>query len=181
MQGKRQDEQGAPFINEFPKKQTILLLLDWLFKHAITCERRSTRTTYSLKKIAVLCGNDRQFKAMTAEADMVFPLFAELPWEATKSAGAFVECLVLLSSAHGLKETWKGMFVQMGFGLINMTGRVVFQVALESLLKKFEQVARFATVHGAKFIIQDTYSLSNGRAPAETANQDVPLFDIRDE
>ena len=55
------------------------------------------------------------------------------------------------------------MFVQLGFGLVNTTGRVVFTVALESLLLKFEQIARFATVQGAYFTIPRLEKLSNVR------------------
>jgi hypothetical protein len=58
------------------------------------------------------------------------------------------------------------MFVQLGFGLVNTTGRVVFTVALESLLMKFEQIARFATEHGERFTVPRLEKLSNGRAPA---------------
>jgi hypothetical protein len=54
-------------------------------------------------------------------------------------------------------------------------------VALESMLKKFEQIARFATVHGERFTLPRLYKLSNGRAPGKTNNQDVPLIQIRDE
>ena len=85
---------------------------------------------------------------MIGEADTVFFWFAEFPWIATRSVTVFVECLVRLSKAHGLSEYWKAMFVQLGFGLANTTGRIMFFVGLQSLLEKFEQLCKFATEMG---------------------------------
>ncbi len=114
--------------------------------------------------MARLAKLNKIFHKMIGCADIVFTLFAELPWTATRSAAKFVECLVLLARTHGLDEAWKGMFVQLGFGLVNTFGRVVFTVALESMLKKFEQIARFATVHGERFMLPRLYKLCNRRA-----------------
>ena len=117
---------------------------------------------------------------MIGEADTDFFWFADFLWIATRSVTVFVECFVRLSKAHGLSEYWKAMFVQLGFGLANTTGRIMFFVGLQSLLEKFEQLCKFATVKGKALRVPELKVMSNGRAPAKLGNHEVPQFDIRD-
>ena len=145
---KNQDATGNPFCYELPRKPTLLLVLEWLFRYALQFELEVNVSPYNFQYVSQQAYKNKLFQKMIGEADTVFFWFAEFPWIATRSVTVFVECLVRLSKAHGLSEYWKAMFVQLGFGLANTTGRILFFVGLQSLPEKFKLLCKFSTEMG---------------------------------
>ena len=70
-------ELGYPSCVEFPTKQTLLILLEWLYSNSLVCERRVTASPdFSLEAMARSAKNHNHFKRMIGDADILFPLFA---------------------------------------------------------------------------------------------------------
>ena len=156
---------GLSKCMEFPNKETLVLLIDWMFDHAIAFDRLSTLVGGKYSSVTKRAMQNRVFRKMIDQADTVFFWLADLPWDSTQGLVAFCDCVVALARAHGLSVTWKAMFVQLGFGLANETGRVLFCLALQSLLLSYEQNCKFSTVKGHCLTIPEIDKFSNGRAP----------------
>lgn len=69
-------ELGYPSCIEFPTKQTLLILLEWLYSNSLVCERRVMASDCSFEQMARSAKNHGHFKRMIGEADILFPLFA---------------------------------------------------------------------------------------------------------
>ena len=141
-----------------------------MFDHAIEFDRLSTLVGGKYSSVAKRAMQNRVFKKMIDQADTVFFWLADLPWDSTQGLVAFCDCVVALARAHGLSVTWKAMFVQLGFGLVNETGRVLFCLALQSLLLSYEQNCKFSTVKGHCLTVPEIDKFSNGRAPLKFDN-----------
>ena len=175
-------ESDLMFPKEQPTRQALLALFAWLFDSALECDRLIATSKDLFDEVATKAYSDELFQKLVSDSQLavLFPLLAQLPWDATLNLVGFFDCLVFLGTFFNLAEVWTVQLVQLGLYLSNRTGRMMHVYALRTLLYNFNLCTKFATISSSVMPLDEVDILSNHQAPLEKLLHGVPHLLIVD-
>jgi hypothetical protein len=136
----------------------------------------------TFQEVAANAYSDELFQKLVSDSQLavLFPLLAQLPWDATLNLVGFFDCLVFLGTFFNLDEVWTVQLVHLGLYLSNRTGRLLHVYAIKTLLYNFNLCTKFATISSNVLPLDEVDILSNHQAPPEKLSNGVPSFHIVD-